>query len=146
MSLIQLIYVSSASHELGQDELDSILDAAACNNAALQVTGMLLYAGGSFMQILEGEAAAVDQIFERVSHDSRHANIFVLERDSVSRRSFARWHMGFKRLDGRDAAEHPAYAAYFGHGFNAADFAAHPGLAVDMLNDFARSQRAGGRI
>ena len=146
MGLIQLIYVSNAQHEVAAGELERILEASARNNAAHSITGMLLYANGSFLQILEGEAAAVDETFERVSQDPRHTNIFLLEREAIGERSFARWSMGFKRLDAADIAAHPAYAAFFEHGFNAADFGGRPGLAVEMLNDFARSQSAAARI
>lgn len=146
MGLIRLIYVSNAHHEMAASELDSVLEASARNNATRGITGMLLYANGSFLQILEGEAAAVDEAFERIGRDPRHGNIFVLEREAVGERSFARWSMGFKRLGSADASAHPNYAPFFAHGFNAAALGVQPGLALEMLNDFARSQGAGARI
>lgn len=146
MGLIRLIYVSNAEHEVEAAELARILEVSASNNLARGITGMLLYANGSFLQILEGEAAAVDETYERVSRDRRHANIFLLEREAIGERSFARWGMGFKRLGAADIAAHPAYAAFFEHGFNAADFGVRPGLALEILMDFSRSQGAGARI
>jgi hypothetical protein len=146
MGLIQLIYVSNAEHEMESAELEGILEVSARNNAAGGITGMLLYANGSFLQILEGEAVAVDAAFERISRDPRHANLFVLEREAISERSFARWRMGFKRLGSADAAAHPAHAPFFAHGFDAAALGVRPGLALTILNDFARSQGAGGRL
>jgi Sensors of blue-light using FAD len=146
MGLIQLIYVSNSLHEATAAELDDILASSARNNGAHQVTGMLLYAAGSFMQILEGEEKAVDETYDRVSRDPRHTNIFVLEREPIAERSFEQWKMGFKRLGAAEAAAHPAYAAFFEHGFKAADIGARPGLALDMLIDFGKTQRAGARI
>jgi hypothetical protein len=142
MALIHLIYVSTAFREPGTDDLDRILESAIRRNTALNVTGMLLYADGSFMQVLEGEAAAVDEVFARVENDARHTGIFLIERSPIDERSFDRWSMGFKRLDAREAAAHPAYAPFFERGFDAARIGAHPGLAFDMLIDFSRRQRA----
>jgi hypothetical protein len=142
MALIHLIYVSTAFRELDTDDLDRILESAIRRNTALNVTGMLLYADGSFMQVLEGEAAAVDEVFARVENDARHTGIFLIERSPIDERSFDRWSMGFKRLDAREAAAHPAYAPFFERGFDAARIGAHPGLAFDMLIDFSRRQRA----
>jgi len=47
LALIQLIYVSTAVAELGDDVLDAILASARRRNAELQVTGMLLYSRGT---------------------------------------------------------------------------------------------------
>lgn len=142
MALIHLIYVSTAFSELGAGDLERILESAVRRNTALNVTGMLLYADGSFMQVLEGEAAAVDEVFARVENDTRHTGIFLIERAPIDERSFDKWSMGFKRLDAREAAAHPAYAPFFERGFDAARIGARPGLAFDMLIDFSRRQRA----
>jgi len=144
MALIQLIYVSTACEELGTVELDRILESAVRHNTAQQVTGMLLYAGGSFMQVLEGEESAVDETLGRLQVDPRHTGLFVLERAPIRARSFARWTMGFKRLDARDAAARPGYAPFFERGFDAGAIGARPGLALEMLTAFGSSQYAGG--
>lgn len=144
MPLIHLIYVSTAPVELDTVELDRILETAARRNGQQDISGMLLYAGGSFMQVLEGEAAAVDETFRRVEADPRHKDVIVLERAPIAERSFARWSMGFKRLGAQDAATHPGYAAFFTRGFDGAGIGARPGLAMEMLLDFGRAQRAIG--
>lgn len=146
MRLIQLIYVSNAHHEMAAAELEAILEVAARENAARGITGMLLYANGSFLQILEGDPATVDGLIERISRDPRHANIFVIAREAIAERSFARWSMGFKRLGSADAQAHPAFAPFFTHGFNAEALGVRPGLALEMLTEFARNQAAGARI
>lgn len=146
MDLIQLIYVSNAQNEMATAELESLLAVAARNNSACGVTGMLLYAHGSFLQILEGEATAVDTTFAHICRDPRHTNIFILAREAIGERSFARWSMGFRHLGHADSVAHPAYAPFFEHGFDAAAFGVRPGLAVNMLNDFARGQSAAARL
>lgn len=144
MTIIQLIYVSTAPAELDTVGLDRILETAVRHNQQQDITGMLLYAAGSFMQVLEGEAAAVDETFRRIEADPRHRDIFVIDRAPIAARSFERWSMGFRRLGAADAATHSAYAPFFAKGFDAAAIGARPGLALEMLLDFGRAQRAIG--
>ena len=141
MALIHLIYVSSATAACDAAELEKILVASARNNAPLQLTGMLLYAQGNFMQVLEGEEAAIDQIYSRIVKDPRHTDVFVIEREAIEQRSFDQWSMGFRRLGATEALAHPAYAPFFERGFDAAKIGAHPGLALDMLKEFGLDQR-----
>lgn len=141
MSLIELIYVSTATEEIDAAGLDRILESAARHNQPQGVTGMLLYAGGSFMQVLEGEESAVDETMGRVVQDPRHTDIIVLCREPIAHRSFLQWNMGFRRLGASEGTTHPAYAPYFQNGFDAASIGAHPGLALEMLREFSLSQR-----
>jgi hypothetical protein len=137
MALIRLIYVSTGRGDASAAELDAILESAARRNGQQGITGMLLYADGSFMQVLEGEEAAVDETFGRVERDSRHTGIFVIDRQPITERSFGRWTMGFKRVGAGQAAVPPAYAPFFEHGFDATRIGARPGLALDILTGFA---------
>lgn len=142
MSLIHLIYLSTAREAFESAELDRILDTAARRNAPENVTGMLLYAQGSFLQVLEGEALAVDETFARVQRDPRHSGVYVIERAPVAERSFPTWTMGFRRLGAEDAARHPAYAPFFEKGFDVASLGAKPGLALELLLSFCATLRA----
>lgn len=143
MSLIRLIYVSTACHEATTAELDAILASAVRHNEADGVTGMLVYADGGFMQVLEGEEEAVDATFRRVERDPRHTDVFVLERTPIPERSFGRWSMGLRRIGANDAVRNPAYASFFEGGFDARKIGARPGLALDMLTEFARGSALG---
>jgi hypothetical protein len=136
MSLIELIYVSTATHELSDQELRQILDASVRNNSPHHITGMLLYAAGSFMQILEGTEADVDESMARIGKDPCHHNIIELSRTQVPVRAFAQWSMGFRALTTQDAKSWPGFAPFFEHGFNAALIGAKPGLAMDLLKNF----------
>ena len=136
MALIHLIYVSTAHQEMSPADLGEILDACMRNNSPRRVTGMLLYAGGSFMQVLEGEEADVDAVFGHIRRDPRHGDLIVLERTAIPERSFERWHMGFRRLGQADARAHPGFAPFFQDGFKAASIGAKPGLALEILNNF----------
>lgn len=142
MGLCQLIYVSTARDaDMDEAELARILESAVRHNSPDGITGMLLYAGGSFMQVLEGEQAMVEATFARVKHDPRHRDVIIIDERQVEARDFSQWRMGFRVLNATDAALHPGYAPFFSHGFDAAEIGARPGVALDMLKDFATNQR-----
>ncbi len=141
MGLIQLIYVSSASKLLDAAELERILATSRQHNTPAHITGMLLYAEGSFIQVLEGEEADVLHTYQRIDKDPRHRNLIVIERAPIGERQFSQWHMGFRSLSEADAAEHPGYAPFFKRGFDAATLGAQPGTALAMLLNFRLTMR-----
>lgn len=139
MGLIQLIYVSKSIGDTDFVALKRILESADRHNVAQQVTGMLLYTHGSFMQVLEGEEPVIDETMARIKLDPRHTDITVLVRSPIDERCFERWSMGFKRLGAEELAASPAYAPFFEHGFDAASIGARPGLALEILVSFAEN-------
>lgn len=94
-SLRRLIYVSSSAGDLGQARLDQILSHSRSNNEARGLTGLLLFHDGCFFQVLEGDAAAVDQVFATISRDTRHSGVILLESRSITERGFPQWSMGY---------------------------------------------------
>ena len=138
MSLVRLIYVSSASHTLSDAELDEILASAARHNKPANLTGMLLYSDGSFMQVLEGETENVDAIYAKICQDRRHHSIVRLCTDPIDERDFATWSMGFKRLTASDAAANPQFAPLFVNGFDAERIGAKDGVALQILKEFSQ--------
>jgi Sensors of blue-light using FAD len=51
----QIIYSSEAATPMQTDDLQELLDRSRRSNAAKGITGALIYAEGSFLQILEGD-------------------------------------------------------------------------------------------
>lgn len=93
----QLLYVSDTERDLPQDALDHILAVSRRNNRTADVTGVLLYLDGGFLQVLEGSHEAVEKIYTGLCQDSRHRNLTILL-DREAPRAFSEWSMGFKRL------------------------------------------------
>lgn len=93
--LRRLIYISSATGEFGQAKLDEILGRSRSNNEARGLTGVLLFHDGCFFQVLEGEAAVVEQTFATISRDARHGGVIVLESRAITERGFPQWSMGY---------------------------------------------------
>ena len=100
--LTQLIYSSAASYSFGYEELSGLLRSARQNNAKENITGMLLYAEGSFFQVLEGGAEKIDLLFEKIGSDQRHHSITTIIHEPILERSFSDWTMGYADITPED--------------------------------------------
>lgn len=106
--LLRVVYFSRNAIRLPQDqalwEIDTILETSQANNARCGVTGALLFNNGSFVQVLEGPATSVEEVFERIQLDERHFDVTVIETGWVDDRLFPQWSMGFAGNDATAAA------------------------------------------
>ncbi|RVT96568.1 BLUF domain-containing protein [Mucilaginibacter limnophilus] len=93
--MYNIIYISTSSQFFDDYTLASILEASRENNKQVNVTGILLYADGTFLQVLEGEKEDVEYIFNKIICDFRHSNIIELVKGPVKNRIFVEWAMGF---------------------------------------------------
>ena len=59
----RIVYLSTATRLMSDVELMDVLRVSRENNARDKVTGLLLYQGGNFIQLLEGDADAVAAVF-----------------------------------------------------------------------------------
>lgn len=134
MRIRQLIYVSDLVGDAAQ--LSTILESSVRHNQTDGLTGMLLYSGGNFLQVLEGPPESVQSTYNRICRDPRHKNCLVLLEQDVPERQFSRWSMGCRQLSAQDAAQFPAHAPYFQYGFRRPQLQAQPGEALEMLNLF----------
>ena len=91
--MIQLAYSSDARGNLASNEIFEIIETSSRNNLRDDLTGMLIFANDRFFQIIEGEAAAIDNLMARLEADPRHHSIEVLHRQDIGERSFPRWRM-----------------------------------------------------
>ena len=91
----QIIYMSAATEPFSDDALAELLDVARTRNAEKNISGMLLYHEGSFIQVLEGPERAVTQTYQIVSKDPRHSDVQVLFQGEIEERSFGEWSMGY---------------------------------------------------
>lgn len=100
--MIRLSYISQASWQLSDEELNSLLETCRANNRACDVTGVLYYGNDMFLQVLEGPQGAVEQIFRRIRKDRRHHDIHLIEKIPIDRRRFGDFNMAFSRLSNED--------------------------------------------
>jgi len=105
--MLRLIYVSCATTTFSNAHLLKMVDRARARNRALDVTGMLLYKDGNFIQALEGKGSAVREIFETIRLDPRHQAITVVLNEIDNARHFEQ-PLGFRHLTDPDGPIVPA--------------------------------------
>ncbi len=99
MGLRRLVYGSSTPTLLTPSVVADILYVSRRNNLADEVTGVLLYADGNVLQVLEGDAETVSRTFDRIQDDPRHRHIALFLDEAIDERMFAEWAMGLIRAD-----------------------------------------------
>jgi hypothetical protein len=97
--VLTIIYVSAATHPMSQDELAVLLKQARENNARHGITGVLLYHDGNFMQMLQGPADGVRNIYAAIESDPRHHMVIPIISETGLPLEFADWAMACGRLD-----------------------------------------------
>ncbi len=88
----QLIY-RSQPFGYGRAILAGILTTARRNNPQHGITGALICRHDIYLQLIEGDSAAIDALFARISTDDRHLAVRLLNRADVDRRVFPDWAM-----------------------------------------------------
>jgi hypothetical protein len=113
-ALYRLIYysrnrIAGPTHEISA-HIEAILEQSRSNNAAVGVTGALMFNIGCFAQVLEGPQPAVEATFERIQQDERHGEVSVLEFGPVEHRNFPNWSMAFVGASRTDATHYASIA------------------------------------
>ena len=120
--LLSIVYISSAVSPFSDEALAELLEKSRSNNSASQLTGMLLYRDGQFMQALEGDDAAVRSVYAIVSADPRHDGVRTLLEEQIDERRFPEWSMGFRALTESGIREIPGYSSFFQERSNPVDW------------------------
>ncbi len=89
----RLAYISAASPDLELADMEAILDSAIRRNGERDVTGVLLFNGLNFLQILEGDASTVADIYSRIIADKRHSGVVTILDEPADKRIFPNWSM-----------------------------------------------------
>jgi len=110
-----LVYVSQDTQHLSEAEIQQLLQHWSEKNDKLHVTGLLIRDGASFLQILEGEKPVIDDLFQTISRDSRHAKITKLVETPVRERSFSNWSMKYATVAHGQEGVLPELMDYLGN-------------------------------
>lgn len=136
MTLISLVYVSYASHKMSSEELKDLLEECRDNNEKINVTGMLLYRDGFFIQAIEGEEDVVMPLYNDIQKDPRHDRILTVYKGKITERSFDGWTMGFRNLDDVDFSKVKGYNEFMEQEFSPEYFEENPTRAQGLLKTF----------
>jgi hypothetical protein len=96
--LSQLVYVSNRKSTCTPAEIENILSACKKNNPPLNITGVLLYSNTKFIQLVEGEAKVIMDLYDKIKKDARHSNPVMISYNPIKEKSFPSWHMGSKDI------------------------------------------------
>lgn len=96
--MIQLCYISTARPQVGWEDVETILAQSRRNNRGVRVTGLLLFNGKRFLQVLEGVPALVEETYARIGADPRHFALVKLSERTIATREFDGWDMAFERM------------------------------------------------
>lgn len=95
MRLVRAIYASHKQDALTVTDIESILADSRANNSRAEITGVLCFSHDYFLQCLEGDRAAVNTLYNRITRDQRHLEPFMIDYCEIDERAFANWAMGF---------------------------------------------------
>lgn len=91
----QLIYSSQATAEMSVNDLEQILADARAGNEKHNITGVLVYIDGVFLQVLEGDKETVLSLMRSIANDSRHSLVKVFHEAEVDRPTLGSWRMAY---------------------------------------------------
>jgi hypothetical protein len=99
MDLISLTYTSLARLDLQSSDLEDIHRSARELNALDGITGLLVFNGTHFLQIIEGSRDAIEDLVGRLRRDPRHTGLEVRDERRVQKRSFPDWSMELVKVN-----------------------------------------------
>jgi len=93
-----IVYISKATNKDNKARvvpsgLSEIFRVSRKNNVANDITGMLSYRNGYYIQVIEGRDIAVNQLLSKLRTDSRHKDFQVILDSFISERMFSEWSM-----------------------------------------------------
>lgn len=106
---IQLIYRSRALCSFDSKDLMHFASRLEGRNRLLEISGLLLFDGRYFLQLLEGEEVVIDNLYKKIGRDSRHTDLVLLLRDPIPHTHFCNFQMSamdvreLQGLSGRNA-------------------------------------------
>lgn len=135
-----ITYVSSAKDFFSESELLDLLEISRANNAKFNITGLLLYKEGAFMQAIEGPEDAIFQLYKNICSDQSYHNVITLIDEPITERVFPDWYMGFASLTPESVSLIAGYSRFL-HDELPADFIQSLSHAKCLLGTFHQKVR-----
>lgn len=88
-----ILYRSRATRLVTEAELTELVAHSRPYNTYMDITGLLCYGDGHFVQFLEGPEASVLELYAAIRQDPRHEQIEILSDTAGPTRWFADWRM-----------------------------------------------------
>ena len=140
-NLVSLVYISSGTQRFSPDEIVEILRKSRTNNEKRNITGMLLYKDGNFLQVLEGPDEEIAQLMQTIETDGRHRGLIVLTKRPIEERLFPNWSMAYKDLTELDAEDAAAFSPFLKESLLDEEFRSKPDRCYKLLLHFKEKLR-----
>ena len=137
--MFALVYVSTATIRWSDTDLDQLLQRSRRDNLIADITGLLLFKDGNFMQILEGPRDAVLKLLAKIRSDTRHQGLMVLFEEETPHREFKDWSMGFKKVGPETGLTVPGFSDFLDLPLTSEQFSLNPTRLLRFLIAFKKS-------
>jgi hypothetical protein len=134
--MYHLVYASSATTLMSEQDLIDVLAQAREKNERLGITGILLYRGGNFLQVLEGPEESVKSVYDSIRNDRRHAGLILLTEGEIEEREFPHWTMGFQNVSKLTEQDIPGISDFLNEPFSPESFNENPTRVQMILQTF----------
>jgi Sensors of blue-light using FAD len=139
--MISLVYASSAVKLMTNNELDELLEKSRKNNKRLDITGMLLYKDGNFMQALEGPDENILALYAKIERDARHTGSIKLLQKQIQKREFGEWEMAFCDFNRITEDSSDGFSSFLCEPLDSKAFRDNPTSAHKLLLSFRKNIR-----
>ena len=121
---------------MSEGDLIHLLNQSRNRNERQNVTGMLLYAGGNFIQVLEGEEKDVEEIYQSILNDDRNRGNILIEKENIKERIFPDWSMGFEHLTGEKKNTIKGYSEFLEREMKPEEIVKYSNEIIELLYGF----------
>jgi hypothetical protein len=90
-----ICYISSSNVNESINNIKNIYKKAKENNLKNNISGILIFHKGNFLQVLEGKTENVNTTFNKIKNDTRHNNIIKVININIDERIFEDYNFGF---------------------------------------------------
>lgn len=98
----QILYVSKPTKQIDSNSIRDIVTHATEYNTKNDITGILLFRSGVFLQLLEGEKSKVEALYVKIEKDPRHTNVVRILSIEENERIFPIWGMAYHEISDLD--------------------------------------------
>ena len=99
--IVQLVYISTP---IGKkiDEIENFISSARERNAKKGISSIMLITECAYLHCIEGERAAVSELYNKICNDTRHSHCTILRFNELPKREFDDFHATVYRLSSFD--------------------------------------------
>ncbi len=144
--LCQLVYLShiTSTGLSNASTLNDIAEVAIERNTIENITGILCYGNGYFLQCVEGSEAALTNLKNRLILDDRHKDLKILDFSAITERRFSGWSLRSITLE-RWMTNEPRLKSFMPFKPDSWDSNEHKEF-LDILKDYNDEQLESGDI